>query len=630
VGIRTGAGSDLLVIDVDPRNGGSLDAVYARFPELRDARLAQSGGGGWHIHLRYPGFEVESGQNVLGPGIDVKCDKGYIVAHPSRLKSGGRYCWQNGFETPLVECPPALIVALQAYMATRAAGATTSADLLGKTTSSSVNRYSKNAAKLLADALAKTGDGSGDTVGYELARKLLASGCGDIEAQDALMAYGRAATVDAGDPFTERDVSRWLSSARSSNHVRNAATSADPLGETTGSSVTHTSDVHDRSFPLMGEDGHDHAHDDVSVTSELLRRDSGGRFPLLGLDDLARVGLAKPEELIPGKMMKRSLTITYGDGETGKSYYAQDACFTLAASGVPVWYVAAEGFDGIYLRILAWLATHPGQSLDALRIIPLPVQIFKGDDRRIVAAQARELPLEQRPALITLDTLHRCVVGARENDNSDMVCVANTASHWRSELGATTWVIHHEGKNAGPGMRGASCLYDDADSVQYVFRGGDISVIECEKQKDAIPRFEPEAYTLESHALDEWGYPGLSANVLKPLSSDNILEARRLWRADQQRRQPGAKNAAGDDDGSALSDTLKQGLEVFEGLLKGYPAGVFKAAWRKQCEEVGIKSGSFDWMTKELVRRGKVSAPTDTTGRYTATSSTSSTEEGAA
>lgn len=83
IAIRTGAESGLLVSDVDPRNGGSLEELYARFPELRQTRTAQSANGGWHLYLRYPGFAVASGQNVLGPGIDVKCDKGYIVAHPS-------------------------------------------------------------------------------------------------------------------------------------------------------------------------------------------------------------------------------------------------------------------------------------------------------------------------------------------------------------------------------------------------------------------------------------------------------------------------------------------------------------------------------------------------------------------
>jgi hypothetical protein len=381
----------------------------------------------------------------------------------------------------------------------------------------------------------------------------------------------------------------------------------------------------DRSFPLLGPDGQNHANGHAGASADgdaagdtghvSTGRDERGRFPLLTVADLGKLGAIRPEMLVPGKIMRRSLTLTYGDGDTGKSYFAQDTCFGLAAAGVPIWYVAAEGFDGIYLRILAWLTTHPKQSLDALRVIPVPVQIFKGSDVRILAAQARDQPDVERPPIVVLDTLHRCAVGARESDNSDMVCVANTAAVWRAQFGAATWVIHHEGKSAGQGMRGASCLYDDADSVQYIFRGGDISVVECEKQKDAIDRFPPEAFTLDGRALDEQGFPGLSAKVLRSLGSDQIIEARRMWAADQQRRQPGAKNAIGEDGPKALSDTLERALSVLREQLADNPEGVFKTKWRAACEAKEVRAGSFDWIVKELTRRGKVKMP-DTTGRY--------------
>jgi hypothetical protein len=374
------------------------------------------------------------------------------------------------------------------------------------------------------------------------------------------------------------------------------------------------SDIRDRSVPLVDADGRNHADADEDSTegeedvTRLTRRGEGGTFPILSLDDLQKAGHIRPEELLAGKIMKRSLDLTYGDGDTGKSYFAQNACFELAAAGIPLWYVAAEGFDGVYLRILAWLARHPGKSLDALRVIPLPVQIFKGTDRHIIAAQARDQAEDLRPQLIVLDTLHRCTVGARENDNSDMVCVANTAALWRSEFGATTWAIHHEGKSAGNGLRGASCLYDDADSVQYVFRGGDISVIQCEKQKDGVPRFAPEAFTLDICALDAQGYPDLSAKVLRSLDDSHIIEARRMWTAEQQRRQPGAKNAIGGEDSKPLSETLAKGYEALTTLYEKHPNGVFKSAWRTACEAKGIKAGTFDWMTKEVARHGKVTS----------------------
>lgn len=94
------------------------------------------------------------------------------------MKSGGKYRWHNRYETPPIACPPTLVEALEAY----AAGSTRdSADRTEGTP-----RYSPLAARLLAGALAKTQEGTGDVTGYMLARKLLAGGCGELEALDVL------------------------------------------------------------------------------------------------------------------------------------------------------------------------------------------------------------------------------------------------------------------------------------------------------------------------------------------------------------------------------------------------------------------------------------------------------------
>jgi hypothetical protein len=66
-------------------------------------------------------------------------------------------------------------------------------------------------AKWLADALAQTRDGTGDSTGYWLAQQLLCNGADDPEG--VLMTYANAATVNAEDPFDERSVRRWLESA---------------------------------------------------------------------------------------------------------------------------------------------------------------------------------------------------------------------------------------------------------------------------------------------------------------------------------------------------------------------------------------------------------------------------------
>lgn len=98
VGIATGAiGKDryLIVLDVDPRNGGG-----ASFAELERTNgklrtmAVQTGGGGTHWY--FVSNTPVSGRTGVRPGIDLKGEGGYVVAPPSRLAAGGAYVVSNG------------------------------------------------------------------------------------------------------------------------------------------------------------------------------------------------------------------------------------------------------------------------------------------------------------------------------------------------------------------------------------------------------------------------------------------------------------------------------------------------------------------------------------------------------
>lgn len=95
IGILTGQESGLLVLDIDPRNGGTES--FKRLPgNLPLTPTAYSGGGGEHYYLKHPGDRYIKSATELGgyPGIDLKADGGYIVAPPSRHISGGIYSWK--------------------------------------------------------------------------------------------------------------------------------------------------------------------------------------------------------------------------------------------------------------------------------------------------------------------------------------------------------------------------------------------------------------------------------------------------------------------------------------------------------------------------------------------------------
>lgn len=87
IGFRPPPG--MLIVDIDPRNGGTL-AQLDGFPPTHTVR---TGGGGWHLYYWLPeDCEHPPRGRVDGTtGIDIKSRSGYVVAPPSLHSSGNRY-----------------------------------------------------------------------------------------------------------------------------------------------------------------------------------------------------------------------------------------------------------------------------------------------------------------------------------------------------------------------------------------------------------------------------------------------------------------------------------------------------------------------------------------------------------
>jgi hypothetical protein len=92
IAIVTGAPSGLVVVDVDPRNGGSVEAVLEK--GCATGFVVCTGGGGTHFFLRHPGHPVPCGKTVF-PGVDRKGDGGYVVAPPTIHPNGEPYYWSE-------------------------------------------------------------------------------------------------------------------------------------------------------------------------------------------------------------------------------------------------------------------------------------------------------------------------------------------------------------------------------------------------------------------------------------------------------------------------------------------------------------------------------------------------------
>jgi hypothetical protein len=105
--IRTGQPSGVVVVDLDPDHGGTVD------PTLMPPTLSvRTGSGGWHLYYRHPATPVPCSQSRIAPGVDVRGDGGYAVVPPSiHPRTHQPYQW--GAPRPVAEMSAALHAACQ-------------------------------------------------------------------------------------------------------------------------------------------------------------------------------------------------------------------------------------------------------------------------------------------------------------------------------------------------------------------------------------------------------------------------------------------------------------------------------------------------------------------------------------
>jgi len=97
IGILTGKASGILAVDIDPRNGGDVELQKLRnqYGDMPHTPTVATGGDGLHYYLRMPDFEVTTmcGDHALRDGVEIRSDRGMVVAPPGHHASGGCYKW---------------------------------------------------------------------------------------------------------------------------------------------------------------------------------------------------------------------------------------------------------------------------------------------------------------------------------------------------------------------------------------------------------------------------------------------------------------------------------------------------------------------------------------------------------
>lgn len=121
IGLPTGARLGAFVVDLDPKDDATCEALLAALEDhvgvaLGDPVTAVTQSGGWHLYFRWPAFgegEEIRNRSKLVPkvSIDVRGEGGYVIAPPSVLEGERRYVWlgREDGQRGLTDAPPALV-----------------------------------------------------------------------------------------------------------------------------------------------------------------------------------------------------------------------------------------------------------------------------------------------------------------------------------------------------------------------------------------------------------------------------------------------------------------------------------------------------------------------------------------
>lgn len=241
---------------------------------------------------------------------------------------------------------------------------------------------------------------------------------------------------------------------------------------------------------LMGERAAQRLGEWLDLASPRLGRAVTGPTPkILRISDLRR--LPKPRWLVEGVLPEKGIALLLGNPGAGKSFVALDLALRIAADrgwsdrevlDGNTLFVAGEGTAGLPVRVHAWESFHDlnlaegggfGWSDKPLNLLhPAAVELWCG----VVA--------EERPRLIVLDTLSRCIPGADENMAMTMSKVVGSIDQLREASGGAVLLLHHTPKHRND-SRGSSALPAAADAIWMVNRssGGQMT-LKCDKMKD--------------------------------------------------------------------------------------------------------------------------------------------------
>ncbi len=292
------------------------------------------------------------------------------------------------------------------------------------------------------------------------------------------------------------------------------------------------------------------------------------------------------QPLVHGLIDRGTLVMLFGPSGTGKTFAAIDLAMCI---GTGAWwhghkvepgrvlYIAAESAGDLHPRTHAW------RTLNNLPNVTSSVVFVRTGVNVFDPAQAgalRHIIEADHYDLVILDTLARSAIGSEENSNRDAGIVIDQLDKIREVTGATILLVHHTGKDAERGMRGASAYYGAADTVIGVLRSDTNGVlVTTDPSKNGKQRTRSAEWS-----LNLWATPAgqsMAFSTIKPV-------------------------------GDTIPDHLLDTLDALAAVM--VPGGVASGVWKVA---VGVPEPTFYRHRTDLLKVGMVSQVGESrTARY--------------
>lgn len=384
---------------------------------------------------------------------------------------------------------------------------------------------------------------------------------------------------------------------REALHLHNADACSPPMDraevDKIADSITRYEKGNDAALTAQG----------APIREALLEKAEGkkarSRFSLVPLSE---VTASQPDWLIEGYLERDSVSVIFGESESGKSFAAIDMVSHIAtgtpwARGIPVKqqtgvYIGAEGARGIKRRFDGWEILHQAP-IPQGRVLMSQGNVELTDPGSLQSVTDALDALPEPPAIIVIDTLARTMGAADENSTKDMNAFVRALDDMRTRTGAAIVVVHHVGLADKDRARGSSVLRAALDFEYQVVRLG----------KDEI-----EGFTLVPKKTKDHAHPPVIAfkfeKVETPEGQTIVPVFRSEVTAEDRKRGQLPRNA------QRIIDIMRQPGDDGEGNLQGTVyrgyAGMTEDQIKEAWKAAGYhRTGYYDGIN-QLIDRGLI------------------------